>query len=133
MNANRNHVYEEKDFVGMDLCFICNEAKGVVLDTRLRKRLPRSAVYDREPCDQCKEYMKQGTILISVDEKLTGDDRDNPYRTGGWVVVKEESLKSMIENEDLLRSILTKRVCFIPDQVWDAWELPRGGVNDKNQ
>lgn len=72
------------------LCFFCHEPKGINLLGRLspkgRERAfgheasklasyndvdddaaaPRQAVYDREPCDKCKEYMQLGIILISV-------------------------------------------------------------------
>lgn len=46
-----------------------------------------------DPCDKCRDYMEQGILLISVDPKRT-QDRHNPYRTGGWVVIKEATTSS---------------------------------------
>jgi len=109
----------EKDFVGMTQCFFCMEAKEVLLDRRLRKTLPRMAVYDHEPCDKCRDWMKQGIILISVQQ---GSDQKNPYRTGGWVVVKEEAFKGIFRNSE---EALKKRIAFVEDEVWDAVGLPR--------
>jgi hypothetical protein len=93
------------------------EAKGILLDHRLKNSLPKLACYDKEPCDKCKEYMKQGIILISVRD---GEGGDNPYRTGGWTVIKEEAVRRMFKDVDLY-----KRVAFVHDSVWDMVGLPR--------
>ena len=111
----------EKDFVGMTQCFFCMEAKEVLLDRRLRKTLPRMAVYDHEPCDKCKDWMKQGIILISVRR---GSDRKNPHRTGGWVVIREDAFKRIFRDSD---EALRKRIAFVEDEVWDTVGLPREG------
>ena len=106
--------YAEKSHVGMSLCFFCNEPKEIFLDRRLEKSLPREAVYNHEPCDKCKEYMRQGIIVISVRD---GENRDNPYRTGGWWVIKEDALTNCIDDKKLQEDILLKRVVFIEDSV----------------
>ena len=111
----------EKDFVGMTQCFFCGEAKEVLLDRRLRKTLPKIAVYDHEPCDKCKEWMEQGIILISVRQ---GSDAKNPFRTGGWAVIREDAFKRIFKDSD---EALKKRVAFVEDEVWDAVGLPREG------
>jgi len=86
---------------------------------------PHNITLDREPCDKCKEYMKKGVLLISVDEQHS-PDRDNPYRTGGWVVVTEDFIKRVCKSEELIASLLKTRVGFMPDEVWDHLGLPRG-------
>lgn len=115
-------MVEEKSHVGMDLCFLCHEPKGIVLDWRLRNSLPRQACYNKEPCDKCAEWMKQGVILISVRD---GESGDNPYRTGGWPVVKDEALRRIVGDSERLDEILKARVCFIDDTTWDLIKLPR--------
>lgn len=111
----------------LEQCFVCGEAKGVVLFGRMKgdAEAPRQVCMDKEPCDKCKEHMTMGVILISVKE---GTDMDNPYRTGGWCVVKEEVIPRMGASEEMTRDILKKRVCFIEDRAWDAMGLPRGKV-----
>ncbi len=109
----------------MAVCFFCNEPNGeIILPGRLKEdaEAPRYAVWNMDPCDKCKEYMKQGIICISV---LTGSDEKNPYRTGGWVVVKEDVMRKIIQPEDTLNAVMEKRVCFIDDQTWDMIGLPR--------
>lgn len=105
-------------------CFFCGEAKAVALLGRLKgdAEAPRQAVFDVDPCDKCTGYMAQGVILISVRNGESGPD---PYRTGGWCVVKDAAL-DFIKARELRADILSKRVAFIPDEVWDLVGLPRG-------
>ena len=129
----------------LDVCFLCQEPRGLVLfgrmGTSVQKALganysemrndpeaPRKLTMDMEPCDKCKGYMEKGIILISVDEKLT-EDMKNPYRTGGWCVVKEEAVRRWgLQPAKLLEDILKKRVAFLPDDAWDFIGLPRRPV-----
>lgn len=104
-------------------CFLCGEDKNeIILMGKLKGDVeaPRGAVFDYEPCDKCKEHMNQGVILISVDEEKSKGDMKNPYRTGGWCVVKDEVVGRMVTDPELRETILKQRVAFIPD---DAWEL----------
>jgi hypothetical protein len=68
--------------------------------------------------------MEMGVILISVDEKKS-EDQKNPYRTGGWCVVKEEAIRRAVTSPELLEDVMKKRVAFLPDDVWDMLGLPR--------
>lgn len=113
----------DKDYVGMSLCFFCGKATGVVLDKRLRKTLPKLAVYDYEPCDECAGYMKQGIMLISVVNDAEGR---NPRRTGRMSVIKEEAIRNVVEPEELADSICKARWAFVPDDAWRELGLPMG-------
>jgi len=115
----------KKDFVGMSQCYYCLEPSEVLLHRRLRKVIPRLACYNKRPCTKCEEHMKLGIILISVDEKLS-TDKDNPYRTGGWVVIKEDAIRRMVNPPELAEQIIGCRMAFVPDEVWDMLRLPRG-------
>lgn len=70
-------------------CYFCGESKNELL---LLGRLPgdaeapRNACFDKNPCDKCAGYMKDGVILMSVREETFNEE---PYRTGGFWVVKE--------------------------------------------
>jgi hypothetical protein len=101
------------------ICFYCgNDKNQIVLMGRLPndKEAPKNTCFDKEPCDKCKEYMKQGVILVSVKN---GSDRKNPYRTGGWVVVKEDFVKRVFGEN------MTSRFAFLEDEAWDKLGLPR--------
>lgn len=136
---------------GVENCFICGEPKGVVLygemTNKIREALTkagvspdadgkashRGIVLDKEPCDKCKGYMKQGVILISVREPKSEDEEQNPYRTGGWVVVKDKFIKRTVSPPELCAAILKERKAFVPDEAWDMLGLPRGsteGISD---
>ncbi len=127
---------------GMENCFVCNEPRGVILYGKLRGKTrqalnesgistpdgeaPRNVVIDREPCDKCKGYMELGIILISVRDPQDEEEEANPYRTGGWVVVKEDVIRRAMNPEELVETILKQRIAFVPDDAWDMIGLPRG-------
>jgi hypothetical protein len=119
----------------MYCCFFCNEPIGVVLWGKLtaeqRKAFdstglprpspgqpPRNVVLDKNPCDKCESYMQESIILISCREPREGEDLNNPYRTGGWCVVKESAIRKMIKPIELANEIIQKRVAFVPDDAW---------------
>jgi hypothetical protein len=117
-------------------CFYCGEGKNeIILLGAMSKHITghdeapmHGPCFDKEPCDKCKGYMKQGIILISVDAAKS-DDHSNPYRTGCFCVVKEEAVKRWgINSQELLDSILKDRVAFIPDDAWDKIGLPRQNI-----
>ena len=110
----------------VSVCFFCQQDKNeVVLPGMLKgdAEAPHRGVWNREPCDQCKGYMEKGIILISMDENLT-EDFLNPYRSGGWCVIKEEAIKRMIVG-DSANQVLKERFAFVPDDVWDQFGLPK--------
>lgn len=104
-------------------CFYCGGDKNeLVLCGRLKndEQAPMKVVYDKEPCDKCKEYMAMGIIVISVKDGET--DKENPYRTGGWAVIREEVFNRIPDGKKILNG---SRVCFIEDAAWDIIGLPR--------
>ena len=108
----------------LSVCFYCGADDGtVVLPGRLRgdTQAPHKAVWTKEPCPTCREYMRQGIILISVRD---GEEGDNPYRTGGFSVVKAEALARLINRQELIDDVLRRRVCFVPDAAWAMLGLP---------
>lgn len=108
-------------------CFFCLKDKNmVILPGRLKgdAKAPYGAVWDMEPCDECREHMKMGIILISCKDPSPGKG-NNPYRTGGWVVVAEDYIRRAITPE-LAQIICESRFAFVPDDAWDKMGLPRG-------
>jgi hypothetical protein len=107
---------ENLEYVGMSNCYLCNKPKEILLNRRLKKTFPKEAVYNKEPGDKCKDLMKQGIIFIGVRDGET--DKENPYRSGEWFVLKEEAFKRMgLNDENLKADILKKRICFIEQGV----------------
>ncbi len=70
-----------KDHVALTNCFYCGEGSTILLATTYRGNEPvhdmkpfHNKVLDMEPCSKCKGYMKQGIILITIDEKKSEKD-----------------------------------------------------------
>lgn len=112
-------IETDKSYVGMATCFLCGEVKHLLLDKRLKNSLNHKACYDKEPCDKCKDYMKKGIIIIGVKDNET--DKENPYRTGEFFVIKEKAVLNMPMNEDLKNNIIKQRICFIEQNVLKNW------------
>ena len=114
--------------LAIPICYFCGEEKNeIVLAGRLPQDVeaPKHAVWDKNPCDKCKELMRMGIMLISVRD---GESGENPYRTGRMVVVKEENALRMFgEVDDILKS----RVGFVEDSVWTLMGLPQNGEGEK--
>lgn len=105
-------------------CYYCGGDSGIALLGRMKgdKKAPmKIGVVDMRPCNKCEDYMKQGVILISV---RNGEEGNDPYRTGGWLVVLD-SLIIKMTTEEKASQILEDRWTFIPDEAWDFIGLPR--------
>ena len=135
MHKDKGISISEKHGVNPSLmqCFYCMRDVGVALLGKLPDdaEAPRRICLNKEPCDECKKFMKAGIILISVrDDCKEGDD--DPYRTGAWVVVKEEALRRVVTTPDLVDHICKVRFAFMPDEAWDGLGLPREKEGETN-
>lgn len=113
------------------LCYFCQQPKNeIVLPGYMGRgdpEAPRAAVWDMEPCDECREHMTKGILLMSMD--LTrSKDLNNPYRTGGWVIITEEAFRRIFGGAEADKA-MKHRWTFIEDAAWDQLGLPRGDLN----
>lgn len=106
--------------VALTKCFICGEDDRIIINRRLTKHYAdkvkemHGKTIDYKPCNKCIEHMKMGIIVISVDEAKSNGDMSNPYRTGGWWVVKEDFIKKLLEDPS---KVLEKRMMFIEHEI----------------
>ena len=77
------------------------------------------------PCASCAVKMSEGIILMSANDASEGDP-SSLKRTGSACVITEGQVRALIKLPDVLAEVLRARVAFIPDYVWDAFEIPRG-------
>ena len=61
-------------------------------------------VIDMSPCNECSDHMKQGVVLLSIDNSKSDKDwhrqkMPNPYRTGGYFVLKDEAIKRIFSEK----------------------------------
>jgi hypothetical protein len=100
--------YKDKDGkykvgVAMSLCMYCGEPSGVVMGGKDIDEIGyKGAVFSSEPCDECKELMKQGIMICEVQDGQQNEP--NPYRTGRLIVIKEESFKSIFNMSEKTKS-----------------------------
>lgn len=100
-------------------CYFCGEDTGeIILAGRMKgadQEAPRHAVWHKNPCPKCQEYMKQGVILIGcLNEPKPGKE---PERSGHFLVVTDDWIKRMIQSQTLQEHILKARVAFVPKEL----------------
>jgi len=100
------------------LCYFCGEPSGVALLGRLPqdKEAPRQGVYDLEPCEKCRDLMKEGIIFVQVKD---GESGNEPYRTGKLAVLKETAVNRVCK-PDMAERLIKCRFAFIEESVWNA-------------
>lgn len=134
----------------LQCCFYCGKDKALLLFGRLSTKqkqafeeqgidiaedgqAPHKLVTDREPCDACKGFMKEGVILIGAKTLASGDDPQNPQRTGLFCVVRDDFLRRArdhgVLNALVVGAALKSRVVFIEDRAWDLLGLPRQNLS----
>ncbi len=107
------------------VCFYCLKDKSeTILAGKLPndQKAPPKHVWNMEPCDECREWMSKGVILISIDDLLTVDD-NTPWRSGGWMVVKEDDVRRFFDKAGARQGI-NDRFLFVTDEAWNAIGLP---------
>ena len=115
--------------IALTKCYFCGEDKEIIMNTRLTEYFANKVeeyhgkVIDKEPCNKCKELMKQGVMLISVR------DNDPEYRTGNIAVVKDSAIKDIFNTESA-NAAIKSRCAFVSDEVWKLLGLPMGDNNE---
>ena len=78
------------------ICFWCEKDKNavVLLGNKYKGEAPRHILLDYEPCDECKEMMDLGCVIIEVSETNLKDRPEiqkDVWPTGRWLVMKQEA------------------------------------------
>lgn len=68
----------------------------------------------------------------TTDEEMRNTP-PNPYRTGGWTVVKDHVIPKMFKPQSMVDWVLKHRFAFIIDEAWDAMGIPRGDEDEKRE
>lgn len=121
-------MHRENKFVALTKCFFCGESGNILLDRRFRdiSKLD-GAVISTEPCQKCRGFMEQGIIVITIDAAkstpgwgsppVDAEERKgwipNPYRTGGFFVIKEEAMDRLNLPENLAQFMKRRRFMFM--------------------
>lgn len=82
--------------VAMSLCGYCGEPMGVALGGKNVDKIgEKGAVFSGEPCDTCKHNMELGIMIVETQDGQEGVS--NPYRTGRYIVITEESFRRIFK------------------------------------
>jgi hypothetical protein len=148
-------------------CYFCGEDKNeVILAGKMRGDVeaPRGVAWDMNPCDKCEDMMQQGIMVLSirdgegdrmaVEQEAHEHRRNdvargpsykhppfmpNPYRTGGFWVLREEAFKrALVEGlgapEATVNRMIKMRWAYLDDKICRAVGLElSGGVDGEDK
>lgn len=110
-------------------CFYCENAKGPQeLDPFTRSPAEREKlvegmrVLDMNPCDECRDWMKRGVMLIEVRDNLP---TEIPTRTGRMAVMNNRYIETVF-NADARDLALKNRWTYVPAGLWGQLGLDQG-------
>ena len=106
-------------------CYYCGKESGQLIDNKFQNILNQETnTFDVEPCIECKDHMKDGIIVITVEDNTSLDEFDkpipNPVRTGQFGVVTEDFVKALVTDDDLQEEIIKSRYMFMEDSIWTS-------------
>ena len=114
--------------VALTKCYYCQEDSDILINktltTQHAKRVEEAhgKVVDMVPCSKCQRHMKAGIIFITISNSQSDKDwhkekMPNPYRTGGWFVIRDEAVDRMPISDEFKMYILEKRWVFIEHEA----------------
>jgi len=148
--ATRNR-FREKSHVALTKCFYCNADDKILLARQDHHNGEpvhdlsgaQGKVVDMDPCNKCRDLMNQGVILITIDDAKSDKDwhkpdgsknwMPNPYRTGGWFVVKDEAIRRMIDTVEMADWAIKHRFMFIEHEAAEKLGLFAAGGKNKRR
>jgi hypothetical protein len=136
---SRNMDTAAKNFgVALTKCYYCGKDNEIILNKWLTEHMAKQVesmngmVINMSPCPTCEGYMKQGIILLTIDSNKSDKDWHtrpagkpldqtwipNPYRTGGFVVVREEAIGTLLGvDTELFKQAQQRRFMFIEHET----------------
>lgn len=131
--------------VALAKCYFCGGPGEILLHKRLGDASKyHDKVISMTPCSTCEGHMKAGIIMMTVDDSKSESGwhaaaMPNPYRTGGFFVVREAFIQRTFQPESMVTSILKHRFTFIEHSAAEALGLfsqittpPEQAVHDKD-
>lgn len=130
-----------KSHVALTKCFFCGKDDCILLATGYNSRgeplhdlsEAHGKVANMIPCSECEGHMKQGVILLTIDDAKSEKDWDkppktypgekdrgwmpNPYRTGGFFVVTDEAIRRIINPQAMADWAIKHRWMFIEHEA----------------
>lgn len=93
-------------------CFFCGKTKHLFMFGKIGKgktdiEAPQHAIYDYEPCDECKKLWEGKTVVIGCVTEQPADKRapivrskdGDLYPTGSYLVMEREAIKKIFNVE----------------------------------
>lgn len=127
-------------------CFFCGQPKGLYLFGKIGKRkedieAPKSAIYDYEPCEECKKAWEGKTAIIGCVMEQPEDhrkpiakaDANHPelYPTGSYVVMEKDAITRVFNIQNPGRCMFAEEP-VVQDLIKQYEELKKQHQGENN-
>lgn len=114
--------------VALTKCYFCGKDSDIIINSLLAERVAKKVkemhgkVVSMDPCRECEGFMKQGIIFLTFDPAKSArdwnkDEMPNPWRTGGFFVVRQEAVERMLGPGSMLDFALKYRYMWIEHEA----------------
>jgi hypothetical protein len=121
--------------VALTKCYFCQGNNEIIINKLLSKSMKENVeemhgkIVNMHPCPKCKDMMKRGIILITIDNAKSepgwskpkstyhnGKEypgMPNPYRTGGFFVITDDGMRRCLGDLPAVDWAIKHRFMFI--------------------
>ena len=121
--------YEEKDWIALECCPVCGKERGIAINQRMSKTLPKYVTSDPHLCDDCLKDAKEFGWFI-IYEADPQPHKKEPKFTGRFLKANINCLNDNMP-ESTKRFIETYRfVCMSSDEFEDLIKKEENRLNE---
>lgn len=101
-------MYDEKDWIALECCPLCSKERGIAINQRMSKTLPKKVSMSFDLCDDClKKAKEEGWFIVW---EVDAEDKRKPKPTGRYLRINIEAVNP--NNEDFYQKVDKDRVCL---------------------
>lgn len=108
-------MYEEKDWIALECCPLCGKERGIAINQRMSKTLPKKVFMSFDLCDDCIKKAKEEEWFVVWE--VDAPNKNKPKPTGRYLRINIEALNR--NNEDFYQKVDKNRVCLATLEEFD--------------
>ena len=109
-------MYEEKDWIAMECCPLCGKERGIAINQRMSKTLPKKVSMSFDLCDDClKKAKEEGWFIIW---EVDAENKKKPKPTGRYLQLNINAINH--NDEHFYQTVVKNRVCLATLEEFDG-------------
>lgn len=120
-------MYEEKDWIALECCPICGKERGIAINQKMTKTLPKHVSSDPHLCDDCLKDAKEFGWFI-IYEANPQPHKKEPKFTGRFIKARYDALNQNID-EKIRKFIDENRFILMCSEDFEQMEKDNDHTN----